>query len=86
MAKEKPDLTNIFAKTDQASKQAQDATGPTITKGVGLKESEWAELQEIGAELAQTQHAMTAYAVRYFLKQYRTGKIPLENKPTLPST
>ena len=64
----------------------QAPSGPTITKGVGLKESEWQELQEIGAEVGETQHAMTAYAVRYFLKQYRTGEIQLINKPSLPST
>jgi len=86
MAKQKPDMTNIFARTDPESRQAQEATGPTITKGVGLKESEWAELQDIAAELGITQHAISAYALRHFLKQYRTGNIPLENKPTLPST
>ena len=76
--------TNLFAKTDPKSNPDQVATGPTITKGVGLKESEWQELQDIGAELGQTQHAMTAYAVRYFLKQYRTGAIQTESKPSLP--
>lgn len=84
MAK-KPQIENdLFKRTDQAGSETHEATGPTITKGVGLKESEWAELQDVADELGQTQHAITAYAVRYFLKQYRTGEIQPENKPTLP--
>ena len=76
---------NIFAKTapgpdaDQAA-----ASGPTLARGVGLKQSEWQDLESIAAELGLTLHAVSAYGLRYFLKQYKSGAIQPESKPTLP--
>ena len=52
-------------------------------RGVGLKKSEWAELKKIAGELGgETLHAVSAYAIRYFLKAYRAGKIKPETKRT----
>jgi hypothetical protein len=59
-------------------------TSPTITSGLGLREGEWQELEDMGAAFGLSRHGMTAYAVRYFLKLYRDGKIELESKPRLP--
>jgi hypothetical protein len=51
--------------------------------GVGLKISEWDELKKIATELGDwTLHAVSAYAIRYFLKDYRAGKIKSETKRT----
>ncbi len=44
-------------------------------RGVGLKASEWAELEKIANDSGIKLHAVTAYAIRYFLKEYRAGKI-----------
>lgn len=82
--KQKPDMSSIFAKTDQAGSETREASGPTVTQGVGLKASEWAEIEDIADELGQTRHAIAAYALRYFLKQYQAGAIQPEQKPTLP--
>ena len=69
--------------TKRTDIQSQDS--PVITKGLGLRQNEWKELEELAHELGlQSRHAMTAYAVRYFLKQYRDGEIEMQSKPTLP--
>jgi hypothetical protein len=63
---------------------AQDQAPQDIIKarGVGLKLSEWAQLEQIAGELGITLHAVTAYAVKYFLKAYQEGKIKPEKKTT----
>lgn len=77
--------TNPLAKTTRpkADKGAAD-TSPVQTQGLGLRQNEWTELENIGAAFDLSRHAITAYAVRYFLKLYRDGKIPTPSKPTLP--
>ena len=79
MAKAKPSMTDLFKKTEPSQ-----AAGADIIKarGVGLKESEWAELQKVAKELGTNLHAVTAYGVRYFLKAYKAGKIKPETKET----
>jgi len=57
---------------------------PVITSGLGLRQNEWQELEDAGAEFGLSRHGMTAYAVRYFLAKYRAGEIEIESKPTLP--
>ncbi len=85
MAKRAKIENDLFKKTDAKSKSKAGDDSPVITKGLGLRGSEWQELEDLAAELGlQSRHAMTAYAVRYFLKQYRDGKIEMQNKPTLP--
>jgi hypothetical protein len=44
-------------------------------RGIGLKGSEWAEVEKIAAQLDTTTHAILTYGVRYFLKHWREGKI-----------
>jgi hypothetical protein len=78
MAKGKPDIKGLFDKTE-----AQEKKDDIIkARGVGLKISEWEELEGIRRELGITLHAVTAYAVRYFLKAYREGKIKPEKRTT----
>jgi len=73
-------MTDIFSKTEAAGQSEKDIIE---ARGVGLKKSEWAELEKIAAELGDmTLHAVTAYGVRYFLKQYQAGKIKPETKKT----
>ena len=45
MAKDKPDLTNIFAKTDQGKKEPEKDL--VESRGVGLRASEWAIIDEL---------------------------------------
>ena len=52
------------------------------TRGLGLKLSEWEDLEKIAAELEITPHAVAAYGVRYFLKAWREGKIKPQVKKT----
>jgi hypothetical protein len=62
-----------------------DQDSPVITRGLGLKESEWQFLEHLAHELGlKSRHAMTAYAVRYFIKQYQEGNIKMTTQPTLP--
>ena len=81
MAKAKPSMKGLFEKTAPAAgtPAAQDIIK---ARGVGLKESEWAELQKVADELGTNLHAVTAYGVRYFLKAYKAGKIKPETKET----
>jgi hypothetical protein len=52
------------------------------TRGLGLKQSEWGDIDKIAADLDWKQHAVVVYAVRYFLKQYHAGKIKTVTKTT----
>ena len=65
------------------AKQTQDKIQ---ARGVGLKQSEWAELEQIARQMDTTPHAIAAYGIRYFLKDYRAGKIKPQSKKinTLP--
>jgi hypothetical protein len=79
MAKRKPSLTGLFEKTETQGEGQRDIVE---AHGVGLKKSEWAEMEQIAGELGITLHAVTAYGVRYFLKAYREGKIKPETQKT----
>ena len=45
--------------------------------GVGLKESEWKDIEDISCELGfgWTRNAVSAYALRWFTKAYKLGFI-----------
>jgi hypothetical protein len=77
---------NPLAKTtpNKGDQSTTTDTSRTITSGLALRENEWQELEDAGAAFGLSRHGMTAYAVRYFLKLYRDGKIELESKPRLP--
>jgi hypothetical protein len=50
------------------------------SRGIGLKLSEWEDVDKIAAELGITPHAIAAYGVRYFLKAWHEGKIKTETQ------
>lgn len=79
MAKAKPSMTDLFTKTEGAQGAQDDIIK---ARGVGLKISEWAELEKIAGDLGLTLHAVSVYAMKYFLKQYQAGKIKPETKRT----
>lgn len=77
----KPSLKGILEKTTPASSEKKP--GDIIAaRGVGLKKSEWAQLEKISKELGTSLHSVTAYGVRYFLKAYQAGKIQPETRKT----
>ncbi len=51
-------------------------------RGVGLKLSEWEEVEQIADDLGIKPYALAGYAIRYFLKAYREGKIKTETRKT----
>ncbi len=55
-------------------------------RGVGMKESEWAELEKIAKEIGVTVHAAASYGIKYFMRDYKAGKIKTQTKKihTLP--
>lgn len=74
--KQKPSMTDLFNTTT-----AEGGEGDIIkARGVGLKVSEWGEVEAIAGELGMTPHAVSAYLLRYGLKAYRAGKIKPETK------
>ena len=78
MAKRQKLGADLFSKTD--SKQAT-ASDKIKARGVGLKESEWAEIEKIAGEMGQTAHYVSAALLRHGLEAYRAGKLkPKTNK------
>jgi hypothetical protein len=90
MAKEKPDMTNIFAKTEPDGPHESplpekiEKEDPVKAIGIGLKESEWEKMGEIADDLLMTRHALAMYALRDFMSRYDTGEIKTQTKPSLP--
>lgn len=50
--------------------------------GIGLRMSEWEEIEKIAASLDMTSHAVAAYAIRRFVRDWQAGKIKPEKKQT----
>lgn len=72
MAKKKP-LIDVFTKTSNEAQPAQDDL--IEAKGVGLKSSEWAEIEQRAQSLGMTRHGLAAILLRYGLDHLRQGKI-----------
>ncbi len=90
MANRRNSLDDIFKRTEPGGRPAPQQTqqggssgssvpaeGRTLSVGVGLKESEVAELDQIVDDLEITRNALMRYAIRYFLMQYNAGSINL---------
>jgi hypothetical protein len=58
----------------------QKSEDKITARGVGLKVSEWRELEKIAAEVGTTPHAIAAYGIRYFVKDYQAGKVKTQSK------
>ena len=81
MAKRAEINTNLFAKIEPTEPEPKPKKQDRIeAKGAGLKKSEWAELDKIADDLGMTSHAVHVYAVRYFMAQYKAGKIKAQEK------
>lgn len=71
MAK-KPAIGNLFSKTESQPSMGDDKID---AKGVGLKLSEWQEIEDRAKALGMTRHGLAAILLRYGLEHLRTGKI-----------
>lgn len=58
----------------------QQPDDPITSRGLGLRASEWAEVDRIAAEWNITPHALTVMGVRYFLQQLAAGNIETETR------
>ena len=84
MAKKKDTgLSDIFKSTTQDESEPQ--ADPITSRGVGLRVSEWAEVDRIAAEWNVTPHSVAVMGVRYFLAELAAGKIQTktETKTTI---
>jgi len=82
MAKKQPDLSGLFRPTETAeAPDLAERSGPaldrTLPVGVGLRQSEIARLDAIGAELCVALNALLRWAVAYFLREYDAGRLEL---------
>ena len=72
----------IFAKTEPSPDKPADPE-KSISWGVSLKGSEWAEIEKISAELNMKRGALAALFVRYAVKEYKAGKMKTKTTKTL---
>lgn len=83
MAKAKPKI-DVFQRTAESSKQqpltADDVIEPS---GVGLKKSEWAEIEQLAQGMGMTRHKLAAMLLRYGLDHLRSGKIKTKTEKTI---
>lgn len=90
MPKKRPELkpeeqAGLFKKTGPAEDIYQEQPpDPVKPIGIGLRESEWARLDEIAQELGTTRHSLALWALRDFIRRFETGAIQTETKKTLP--
>jgi len=85
----KAGLENIFKKTDTG--QPEPKKDLVESRGVGLRSSEWAVIDELAKLTGQTYHGVMQHAAREYIKNIprdKNGKITLETKTVgvLPST
>lgn len=81
MGKKRPDLDDIFKRTEEGA-PAEDLedleTGRTISTGYGDKEGIIAGLDAIARERGVSRNELLRFAVRRFLLDYRAGRVTLE--------
>ena len=83
MAK-KPAIGNLFSKTEQA--QPSRGEDKIDAKGVGLKLSEWQEIEDRAKALGMTRHGLAAILLRYGLEHLRSGKIKTKTETQKTTT
>lgn len=81
MAKKKPSLAGLFDKTETQP----GATDPEAEKarrrrpvGVYLRVATRQEIEKIAQDEGLPLHAVLAYAVAYFVREYKKGKAKIE--------
>lgn len=83
MAKKPAIDDNLFSKTEAQPKKKDDVID---AKGVGLKLSEWQEIEDRAKALGMTRHGLAAILLRYGLDQLRTGKIKTKTETQKTTT
>jgi hypothetical protein len=74
MAKKQTVDTNLFARTEAAPDMSEP--DPVRPVGIGLRGSEWGELDLMAAQLGVTRHSLTLWIVRDFIKRFKDGWRP----------
>lgn len=74
----------LFKKTESEQPQEEAKKDEVKSYGVGLRESEWQQIEFIAADMGVTKHKVAAYALRDFLKRWDAGEIETQAKPSLP--
>lgn len=80
MAKTKPSMKDLFTKTETAPAEGAKKSGKRRPLGLYLRNDVLAEVQAIAEENGQAVHGIVTYAVTYFVKQYRAGKVKIETE------
>lgn len=80
------ELSNPLKPTKRLSLEPEKKkrTDRTVPVGVGLKQSELDEFEEIADMYGVTRHNLMRWALRYFLKLHRDGEITLGRSVTTP--
>lgn len=81
MAKKKPVIDDLFKRTTDQPQPAK--ADPITARGVGLKLSEWQEIETLAEGLNMTPHALAVYLLRYGMTDLRAGKIKTKTTTTL---
>jgi hypothetical protein len=86
MAKKSSNLSSIFKRTEpksaakipaRESAAAPAVPGRTVSIGVGLKESEVAELDRLAGQLGIARNELMGFALRRFMGEVRAGTLDL---------
>jgi len=59
----------------------QPVDDPITSRGIGLRSSEWAEIDRIADKWNVTPHNLTVMGLRYFMEQLAAGKVETETQP-----
>ncbi len=84
MAKKKPSIAGLFERTEpqpgatdpEAEREAKAKARRPI--GVYLRKDARAEIERIAQAEGLSRHSLLAYAVSYFIRQYKAGKVKIE--------
>lgn len=95
MAKQKPDIADMFTPSSEAARPASmvdpskspeqieiPQEGRTVPTSIGLKESEVAIVDAIAAELGTARNGLLRFLVREGLRQYLAGETEIEFRPS----
>jgi hypothetical protein len=77
----KPDMSNLFAKTEPEQAGSPDNSdldsGLIRSIGIGLRQGEVSAIDGLAESLEVTRNQLLRYAVRWFLLEYRAGRVSL---------
>ncbi len=78
----RPTTAGLFDTTAPApAEEAEGKERANIqSRGVGLKATEWEEIDRLAAELGYNSHKLTTTLLRYGLDALRSGRIKTEEK------